>query len=67
MAVDTLRGYLSPSQAARISGLATETLKLRVNTGKLNALIIPGGRRLYRVEDMERIARERAEKENDHG
>ena len=66
MAVDVLNGYLTPSKAARVSGLATETLKLRANTGKLNALIIPGGRRLYRLEDMERIARERAQKGNDH-
>jgi len=66
MTVETLAGYLSPSQAARAAGVDVGTLKLWMKNGKLPALMVPPGRRLYRTEDIERLTRERAEKGPDH-
>jgi len=63
MTVKIMTGYLSPSQAARAAGVDVGTLKLWMKSGKLPALMVPPGRRLYRTEDIERIARERAQKE----
>ncbi len=64
MSVETLSGYLSPSQAARVAGVDTGTLKYYTRVGKLTALMVPPGRRLYREDDIRQIALERAEKEH---
>ena len=62
MSVEMLSGYLSPSQAARVAGIDTGTLKYYTRVGKLAALMVPPGRRLYREADIQQIALERAEK-----
>ncbi len=66
MVTETLEGYLSPSQAARVVGVDVGTLKYYTHTGKLAAVMVPPGRRLYRTADIEAIARERAEKGKDN-
>ena len=62
MTIETLEGYLSPSQAARVAGVDVATLKYWWKTGRLPAVIVPPGRKLYRATDIEQFARERAEK-----
>ncbi len=63
MAAETFEGFLSPSQAARVAGVDTATLKYHTKTGKLQAVMVPPGRRLYRTEEIERFARERTERQ----
>lgn len=64
--VEQLSGYLAPSQAAARLGIAEATLRLWAKGGRIPALATPTGR-LYRDVDVARVARERAEKGNDHG
>ena len=60
--VTVLEGYLSPSAAARRIGVAPLTLKLWARSGKIPALMTPNGI-VFKVEDIDRIAHERAEKD----
>ena len=59
--------YLSPSQAARMAGVDVATLKYHWKTGRLPAVIVPPGRRLYRATDIEQFARERAAQREEAG
>ena len=67
MVTETFEGYLSPSQAARLVGVDAGTLKYHATTGRLPVVIVPPGRRLYRTEDVQELARWRAEKRNRNG
>ena len=57
--IETLDGYLSPAQAARVLNIAPVTVRWLVKSGKLPALRTPNGM-LLRVADVEQAARERA-------
>ena len=59
MTVETFEEFLSPSQAARVVGVAAETIRYHWRTGRLPAVIVPPGRRLFRVTDIERFVQER--------
>lgn len=60
--VTSFEGYVSPSEGARIIGIAPVTLRLWVKTGKIAALRTPNGMILSRA-DVERAARERKHQE----
>ena len=63
MATEVLSGYLAPVEAARRLRLAEGTLRYYARLGRL-PVVLAGGRPLYRVEDVDRFARERAERGN---
>ncbi len=57
--IDTLEGYLAPSEAARRIGVAPVTLRWWVQQGKLPALRTPNGI-VIRIADVEDTIRRRA-------
>ena len=56
--VEHLTGYLRPREAANRLGISEPTLRWWAATGRIAALITPFGR-LYRAEELERVAAER--------
>jgi excisionase family DNA binding protein len=50
---------LTPSEAGRILGVTPEAVRAMSNKGTLAALRTLGGRRLFRLSDVERLAAER--------
>ena len=67
MTVERFEEFLSPSQAARVAGVAAETIRYHWRTGRLPAVIVPPGRRLFRVTDIQAFARERAAQRKEAG
>jgi excisionase family DNA binding protein len=55
--------YLMTSGAARLLGVAKETVLLWVRNGKLAAIQTENGRRLFLRTDVERLAKERNAKQ----
>ena len=45
--------YLTPAEAARLSGLTDSTLRLRADKGKIAVIRTPGGHRRYKRSDVE--------------
>lgn len=59
---------LSPSDAARILGVVPATVRAMALSGRLPpATMTESGIRLFRREDVERLASERAEREERRG
>jgi DNA-binding transcriptional MerR regulator len=58
---------LQASEAGRILGLSTQSVRTFALSGRLAYIQIPSGMRLYRREDVERLARERAAARSQHG
>jgi excisionase family DNA binding protein len=52
--------YLTTGDVAKRLGLVPATVRLLARAGRLPHIATPSGTRLYRVEDVERLARERA-------
>jgi excisionase family DNA binding protein len=53
--------FLTTSAAARVLGVASETVRYWENTGKLRAVKASGGIRLFAREEVDRMRREREE------
>lgn len=53
-------GLLTPADAARILGVVPATVRQMAITGRLPSLRTESGMRLYRREDVEQLAQERA-------
>jgi excisionase family DNA binding protein len=53
---------LTTSAAARVLGVASETVRYWQNTGKLRAVKASGGVRLFVRDEVERVRREREER-----
>ncbi len=51
---------LTPSDAARVLGLAPDTVRQLANKGRLKVMKTMTGRRLFRRADVELLAKERA-------
>lgn len=60
MAHDASR-YLTTADVARLLGLVPATVRLLARAGRLPHTATASGTRLYRLDDVERLARERAE------
>ena len=52
---------LTPCEAGRILGLTSEAVRALNNKGRLPALKTLGGRRLFRMGDVQRLAEVRAQ------
>ena len=52
--------FLTTLDASRIFKKSPETVRLWEKQGKLPAIRTPGGQRLFKRDDVERLARERA-------
>jgi excisionase family DNA binding protein len=52
--------FLSPADAARLLGVVPATVRQMERDGRLPAQRTAGGMRLFRREDVERLAQERA-------
>lgn len=59
--VETMAGFLSPSETARALGIADSTVRYLVRTGKLPAVRTPNGL-ILRVADVDQCRQERARK-----
>jgi excisionase family DNA binding protein len=53
------REIVSPSDAAQRIGVSTRRILQLVEAGRLPAIMDSSGRRTFRVEDLERLARDR--------
>lgn len=51
--------FLGPIDVARQLGCSTDNVRLLEKTGRLAALRTPSGRRIFRREDVDRLAAER--------
>ena len=53
--------FLTTTDAARIAGVAANTIRLWERLGKIPAQRTASGVRLFRLEDVQRVAAQRAE------
>lgn len=53
---------LAPGDAAKVLGLSTDQVRVLSDDGTLPTLRTIGGRRLFKRQDVDALARERAEK-----
>ncbi len=56
----TIFDILTTADVSRMLDVTTETVRAMNNSGRLDAMRTPGGQRLFRREDVERFAAERA-------
>lgn len=59
--------WLSSADAARLLGVVPATVRSMERSGRLPARRTAGGIRLFRQEDVERLARERAGERDESG
>ncbi len=57
---------MTPSDAARILGLSADSVRVLSDSGRLPAMRTVSGRRLFRREDVDRLAAQRAEDSHKH-